>query len=195
MFEFFYRHYPKTLMRFTFSIGEDATLTPLALRDASAIFLETERSRRYLREFLPWVDYVKSIEDTRQFITAEVKNMFEGKKFHVTIWHDDRFAGIASIDHIDTANRHATIGYWLGKSHQGQGLMTRTVKALVDHAFNELHLNRIEIRTHTENVPSQAVTKRLGFQQEGTLAQAEWLYDKYVDLNVYGMTADRWKQQ
>ena len=180
-------------MRFTVSLGEDAHITPLDPRDASAIFIETERSRRYLREFLPWVDFVKSIEDTRQFITAELKNVFEGKKVHVTIWHGDRFAGIASIDNIETTNRHATIGYWLGKSHQGHGLMTRTVTALVDHAFEQLHLNRIEIRTHTENMASQAVAKRLGFPLEGTLAQAEWLYDKYVDLHLYGMTADRWK--
>ena len=190
-----YRHNPKTLMRFTFSIGEDAYITPLDLRDASAIFLETERSRRYLREYLPWVDCVKGVEDTCNFINAETKLIHEGRKIHVTIWQDDAFCGIASLFDIDKVNRSATIGYWLGKRHQGKGLMTRTVKALIDHAISQLHLNRLELRAHTENLQSQGVAKRLGFQHEGTLKQAEWLYDKYVDLNVYGMTAERWKAQ
>ncbi|MGB0371842.1 MAG: GNAT family N-acetyltransferase [Opitutales bacterium] len=180
-------------MRFTVPIGEDAFITPLDLGDASAIFLETERSRRYLREFLPWVDHVKGVEDTRRFISAESKLMFEGRKIHVTIWDEGEFAGICSLFDINKANRSATIGYWLGKRFQGKGLMTRTVKALINHAYEDLHLNRIEIRTHPENKASQAIPLRLGFKLEGTLEQAEWLYDKYVDSNVYGMTADRWK--
>ena len=179
-------------MRFKHSIGGEAYLTPLDLRDASAIFYETERSRRYLREFLPWVDHVKGIEDTRNFINAELKHVFDGQKIHVTIWDGQEFAGICSLFEINRANRSAFIGYWLGKRFQKRGLMTRSVKALVDHAITVLHLNRIEIRTHPENEPSKAVAERLGFVLEGTLSQAEWLYDKYVDNCVWGMTADRW---
>ncbi|MEM9026371.1 MAG: GNAT family protein [Verrucomicrobiota bacterium] len=180
-------------MRFTFPIGEDAYLTPLDLRDASAIYMETERSRRYLREFLPWVDHVKAVEDTRRFITAESKHVFGGKKIHVTIWCEGQFAGICSLFDINKANRSATVGYWLGKSFQGRGLMTRTVRALIEHAFVELHLNRVEIRAHPENKPSRAIPERLGFVLEGTLVEAEWLYDKYVDSCVYGITLNRWK--
>ena len=35
--------------------------------------------------------------------------------------------------------------------------------------------------------------ERLGFIQEGMTLQAEFLYDHYVDLYIYGMTADTWK--
>jgi ribosomal-protein-serine acetyltransferase len=63
---------------------------------------------------------------------------------------------------------------------------------LVDYAFNELGLNRLEIRCATENTKSRAIPQRLGFKQEGTIRQAEWLYDHYVDLVVYGILASEW---
>ena len=69
--------------------------------------------------------------------------------------------------------------------------MTKACQAVVNYCFNELELNRIEIRTATENVKSAAIPHRLGFEQEGHLQQAEWLYDKFVDHFVFGLIRER----
>ena len=71
--------------------------------------------------------------------------------------------------------------------------MTRACSALGTHAFDALGLSRVEIRCATENEKSRAIPERLGFTQEGTLRQAEWLHDHFVDLTVYGMLAGEWK--
>ena len=65
--------------------------------------------------------------------------------------------------------------------------MTSACEAVIDYCFSELKLKRIEIRVATENHKSQAIPERLGFQKEGCLKSAEWLYDKYVDHYVYGL--------
>jgi ribosomal-protein-serine acetyltransferase len=64
---------------------------------------------------------------------------------------------------------------------------------LVDYAFHEYRLNRVQIRCATENKKSCAIIERLGFMKEGRIRQAEFLYDHYVDLFIYGMIADQWK--
>lgn len=75
---------------------------------------------------------------------------------------------------------------------QGKGLMTKACETLVRHAFEDLGLNRVEIRAAVDNRKSRAIPERLGFQQEGVLRDAEWLYDRYADLVVYAMLAKDW---
>ena len=84
------------------------------------------------------------------------------------------------------------IGYWLAETHQGRGLVTTACRALVDHAFSAWTLNRVEVRAAVDNLRSRAVPERLGFTLEGTIRQAEWVNDRYVDHAVYGMLAADW---
>lgn len=70
--------------------------------------------------------------------------------------------------------------------------MTKAAKALTDYAFQELKLNRVDIRAAEGNSKSRAIPERLGFVCEGRIRQAEWLYDRYADHIVYGMLADEW---
>lgn len=63
---------------------------------------------------------------------------------------------------INWSNKTAYIGYWLGEEFQGNGIMTKVAKTLTDYAFNELNLNKVEIRAAVENEKSRAIPERLG---------------------------------
>ena len=67
--------------------------------------------------------------------------------------------------------------------------MTKACKALVTYAFQELNLNRVEIRCAEKNFKSRVIPERLHFVNEGLIREAEWLYTHYVDHVVYGMIA------
>jgi ribosomal-protein-serine acetyltransferase len=67
--------------------------------------------------------------------------------------------------------------------------MTKTVSALLDHAFDEWDLNRVEIHVATGNRRSRAIPERLGFQQEGVLRDYERVGDRYLDIVVYSLLA------
>jgi ribosomal-protein-serine acetyltransferase len=108
------------------------------------------------------------------------------------IWHEDRLAGVIGYDPIDWENRSTELGYWLGEEYQGKGLVTAACRALVEHAFGELGLNRVVISCATENEKSCAIPERLGFRREGIERQAEWLYDRFVDHVTYSALASEW---
>jgi len=104
-------------------------------------------------------------------------------------------AGQIGYNFFDRENRRTEIGYWLGESFQGKGLITRACKVLIENAFTNLNINRIEIRCCTGNVKSRKIPENLGFKLEGIARQAEWLHDHFEDLAVYAMLADEWPGQ
>ena len=92
---------------------------------------------------------------------------------------------------VERAQRAGELGYWLSERAQGAGVMTRCVRSLTAAALGELGLHRVVIRAATGNARSRAVPERLGFDHEGTLRDAEWLHDHFVDLEVYAHLAGR----
>jgi ribosomal-protein-serine acetyltransferase len=178
---------------FRYRIDEETELRLLEERHAQELFALIDQNRTYLREWLPWVDGTTSLEDTRKFIRFSLEQFARNEGFNAGIWYHSKLAGVIGHHKINWANRKTSIGYWLGVSFQGKGLMTKSCRAVVNYDLNELKLNRIEIRCAVENRKSRAIPERLGFRQEGIIRQAEWLYDHFVDLVVYGMLADEWK--
>ncbi len=107
--------------------------------------------------------------------------------------HDrGKIAGIIGFNGIDWSHRSATVGYWLGETFRGRGLMVRATERLLTYGFEELNLHRIEVRCATQNFASQKIPETLNLKKEGRLRDAEWLYDHFVDLYLYAALADEW---
>lgn len=179
-------------MAFSLKIDDGLELRLLEERHAEAVFAVVDRNRAYLRQWLPWLDISVSPDDTRNFIKKSLSEFANGERLDTGIWDHGQVIGGIGYNFIDRSNRIAHIGYWLAAERQGKGVMTKACRAMVDHAFNELGLNRVEIRCATGNTKSCSIPQRLGFKQEGIQRQAEWLYDHFVDLVVYGMLASEW---
>jgi RimJ/RimL family protein N-acetyltransferase len=56
------------------------------------------------------------------------------------------------------------IGYWLGAPHWGHGYATEATRALIDHAFEDLGLERLEAGARVSNPASRRVLEKCGFQ-------------------------------
>lgn len=176
-----------------FQIDNDTTLRVLEQSDAEAFYALIENNRAHLRAWLPWLDITRSLDDERSFIASMYGQYLENVLIVCGLWYKGEAAGTISYHPIDWANRKVEIGYWLGASFQGKGLMTKACSTLIDYAFHSLHLNKVEIRCATENRASCAIPQRLGFTQEGLIRQGEWLYDHFVDLFLYGLLTREWR--
>lgn len=180
---------------FTFVVSEGIELRLLEERHAEELFALTDRNRAYLREWLPWVDGTITSDDTRAFIRHTLAQLAANNGFQASIAFRGELAGAIGLHSIDWNNRKTEIGYWLDANLQGKGIMTRCCGVVVDHAFKELGLNRVEIRCATDNNKSCSIPERLGFTREGMARDAEWLYDHFVDQALYGMLAREWQQR
>lgn len=175
---------------FTYKLNDETELRILEMRHAEELFVLTDQSRTYLREWLPWLDFTKTVNDSKQYIESTLKQFASNNGFQAGIWYKGELAGVIGLHQINWSNKSTSIGYWLGENFQGKGLMTTACKGVIDYCFKELKLNRIEIRVATENHKSAAIPEKLGFKKEGCVKQVEWLYNKYVDHYIFGLTKE-----
>ncbi len=152
-----------------------------------------DRSRDYLREWLAWLDITRTPHDLENFLERSQREFEQKQSYALWIQHRQSIVGIIHLREIDRANRKAMIGYWVGQEFRGRGFAKKATKAICDFAFEELKLNRLEIRCAAGNTASQAIPISLGFLREGTLRQNEWLYDHFVDHLVFSMLVSDWK--
>jgi len=175
-------------------VQDGVFLTLLEERHAPEIFAVVDRERARLREWLPWVDESNSVDDTLDFIRRSLQQFASNDGFSAGIWRGGDFGGVVGFHKIDWLNRKVEIGYWIAQAFEGQGIMSRSCRLLIDHAFEEWKLNRVEIHCAPANAKSCAIPVRLGFEFEGTLKEAQHLRGSYLDSNVYAMLARNWKR-
>ena len=177
---------------FRLKVDEESDLELLKESHADELFDLIEENREYLKEWLPWLDNNRYLQNTIDFIRITQIQYERNETVQFAILHKGKIAGIVGFHRIDWINRATAIGYWIGEQYQGRGLITKSCSRVLDYSFGRMGLNRIEIRCATENAKSRAIPERLGFKEEGLIRDAEWLYDHYVDHIVYGILELDW---
>lgn len=174
------------------SVRENIELRILQTKDAQNLFDVTRKNNTHLREWLGWLDEDKSVSDVEKYIEGSTKRFSDNEGIDFVIWHDDQMIGGIALYPIDMANKKTSVMYWLVEEFQGKGIMTDALKAVIEYAFIELKLNRIEISCAIENIKSSALPKKLGFTYDGISRESSWLYDHFVDTEVYSLLAKEW---
>ena len=180
---------------FAYPLTSDAELRLLEPRHAEALYALVDANRAFLRRWLPWVETTVSVDDSRQFIRESLERLARSGDIVAGIWYHSQLAGVIDVCDINQSSGRAEIGYWLAEVHQGKGLMTLACKAVLNHAFGTLGLNRVQIRVEPANTRSAAIPRRLGFRHEGTLRQVGKARGRLIDLNIYSLLKNEWKAQ
>jgi ribosomal-protein-serine acetyltransferase len=172
-------------------ITDDAVLRPFAEADAEELTAVIAANREHLARWLPWATSYGLI-DSIEYVGRKVAQQDANDGFEGAVVLDGRIVGAAGFHRIDWLNRSTSIGYWLAADAQGRGLMSATVRALLDHAFGEFDLHRVVIEVVLDNAASRAIPERLGFTQEAIQREAKLLHGRYEDAALYAMVASDW---
>lgn len=149
--------------------------------------------RAHLREWLTWVDMMQDETFISRFIEGSMERNRMGAEYAFAIRYLGNTVGRIGVFKIDLQHHSGEIGYWLGSGAVGKGIASSACQALIGFSFEQLGLNRLEIRCGTGNIRSQTIPERLGFRKEGTLRQAERIRGDYQDLYLYALLKDEWK--
>ena len=179
-------------MNITLPVRENIELRSLQLSDAQALFDATQKNKEHLKHWLGWLNDDKSVEDIEKYIKDSIECASKQEGIDLQIWFNNQLIGGIAFSPWDHAHKRTSIAYWLAEDFQNKGIMTDALKIALDYAFTEMKLNRIEISCGVGNTKSSALPKKLGFKFEGISREGNWLYDHFVDLEVYSLLAKEW---
>lgn len=187
-----------TTALFTWPLGDDVALIPRTAAVAEAHYALVRANYKRLANWFPDAfQEPPTLEGVRANLERAGQAWLDGSLLPVSIavradggWC---LVGWAQLV-IDGPARSGEVGYWLDAGFEGRGLVTRTVTALLDHAFGPLGLQRIGLPTTIDNARSRKVAQRLGFTQEGVLREAAAFPGGRRDLVYYGLLEREWRK-
>jgi RimJ/RimL family protein N-acetyltransferase len=141
----------------------DLELRPWTMDDVPAIVAACNDPE--IQRYLPMVPHPYTEEDARAFVRGEIPNIGQ-HQFAIT--DDRKVVGSIGLG-VNDSSHNAAIGYWCAVEARGRGLTTRALRLLSRYALDELGVERLELITDPDNVASQRVAEKVGFQREGVL--------------------------
>lgn len=172
------------------SVDADLQLTPLDVTMAADLCHLVNANRGYLSRWLPWVPQSQKAEHFLAFINQTIKHREEQKSLVMGIYWQQKLVGVCGFNNLDWQLGVAELGYWLDAQVQGNGIMTKSCRWLIDYAFDELKMRKVQLSAAVGNKPSRQVAKRLGMVLEGVLRRKEKVGDDIFDHAVYGMLVE-----
>lgn len=173
-------------------VDSEIVLKEIELSDAEDIFKLIDSDRENLRTWLSFIDSTKEIADTKDFIHSVLFLPKEIRDLVTVIIYNEQKIGLIGFKLTDFVNKKTEIGYWISKEFENKGIVTKSVVKMIDYAFNNLELNRIQIKCGIGNEKSSKIPKKLNFKFEGIERSAELLNGKFIDAEVYSILKDEW---
>ncbi|MBQ7137341.1 MAG: GNAT family N-acetyltransferase [Bacilli bacterium] len=103
----------------------------------------------------------------------------------VTEKHRDKVIGIVSLFALDNGKNCCKMGCMMSCNHAGKGYAKEAASKVMNFAFRELNIRKIQIEIVSENVPSLRLAKKLKMQYESTKEGSYRLGDVVLDERVF----------
>lgn len=174
--------------------SESIYIRPFLPSDAAALLELQLENRDFFQRF--------SMERSEDFYTLETQlnriqfyqeDCQNDQSYNFGIFtYDDYLIGTINLFHVMRGSlQSAFIGYFLDKKHNGKGYTTEAAKLMVEYAFNELNLHRIEAGVMPHNIGSIRVLEKAGFHKEGIAVKNVKINGKWEDHQVLAIINPR----
>lgn len=106
---------------------------------------------------------------------------------------EDNIIGVIYLLDIDYLNRNGVLHIMIGNQvSRNNGAGTFAVKEILNHAFNNYNLNRVELEVLSTNEFAQNFYKKLGFVSEGIKRKCIYKNGNYIDMIIMSILKDEW---
>lgn len=168
-------------------IGKDITLRNLTPGDAKDILNYYKKNKKHLEPFEPSKDTsFYTLETQKRFLNKSYKDFLNGTSVELGIFKHEKLIGKVKLSGIIHGSfKNGILGYSIDEDEQGKGYMGESVKLLLEYAFYECDLHRIEASALIDNKKSRRVLEKSGFKLVGINKKYMFINGKWEDHATY----------
>ncbi len=126
-----------------------------------------------------------------EWIGKHQEELDENRGVHFAI-DDGALVGCMSL--VIREGEKGELGYWIAVPAWGRGYATEAGEAVMRYGFEQRGLQRIYASYFDRNPASARVMQKLGMTYEGTLRRHVKKWDEYLDLGIYGILREEWRE-
>ncbi len=132
---------------------------------------------------------VADVEMYREKVRVWAGNYESDTYFHWVIeWKDGgELIGTINLGNVEESCLMSDTCYMLSPRCWGKGIMTEVLRAVLEYAFCEIGLNRVQAEVFEGNAASVRVLKKCGMQQEGVARQKYYKDGVFIDAQLYAV--------
>jgi ribosomal-protein-serine acetyltransferase len=176
----------------TLALGDHAQLRPLEPWQAPEFLAHIDRARPLVDPWIPWASLSTDLASATATLQRYADLLASDSGRIHGIWLDGVLVGGVMFTRFDTASGVCEIGCWLEEAGQGHGLVTLAGRALIDWAFVERGMSRVEWWVAAGNTRSIAAARRLGMTRDGVLRRRYPYRGLRQDSEVWSVLAEEW---
>ena len=110
--------------------------------------------------------------------------------FAIELKENHKMIGTVGFTQVDEKNFGCEAGYVISPDHWGKGIAAEALNALLNFAFCELKMKRVEAKYMVENTASRRVMEKCGMSFEGIQRSKLFVKDKFRDIGVCAVISD-----
>lgn len=139
-----------------------------------------------------------SPNETRQFVEMALSDATivpRSRYVRTAVNSDDRIIGIAELRLRDNGSGRADVSYIVHPTYWRRGYATKMASWVIDFAFVELAVHRVEAKCDPRNEASAAVLRKVGMNYEGRSREVLMIRDGWRDSELFGVLRAEWEHR
>lgn len=173
-------------------LADNAELRPLEPWQAAEFLAHIGRARSNTDPWISWASRSTDLESARATLQAFADKQATDAGRIFGIWREGTLVGGVMFVHFDAGSGNCEIGVWTEAAAEGQGLVSAAVRHLIDYAFVQRGMHRIEWHNGSRNTRSRAVAQRMGMQLDGVLRESSAHNGIRQDMEIWSLLSEEW---
>ena len=150
-----------------------------------------EENRIFFRPYFPkTIEQITDLSSAQNFINERINVNLLRQGYYFIIEIENQLIGVVTLKEIDWQESICELAYFIDKSQEGKGIISKTIKEVILYCISELNLEKIYARVNPFNIASKKVLEKNGFTKEkillnnfknekGVLEDVEY-YEKHI---------------